>query len=83
MANINDIFPSKFLRAAGPWPNAADLNRDDHVDLADFAAMQLCFSGPGNSPDDSCPEGVIADLDCDDDVDVDDYAILHAGMTGP
>ncbi len=71
------------LNAAGPLPNAADLDWDDDVDLADFAALQLCLGGPGNPPADACPEGVSADLDCDGDVDLDDYAILHAELTGP
>jgi len=71
------------MNASGPMPVVGDLDRDDDVDLGDFAVLQLCFGGSTNPPDPACPPGVNADLDCDDDVDLEDYAILAEMLTGP
>jgi hypothetical protein len=60
-----------------------DLNGDRAVDLADFSAFQLCFSGSGSPPASSCPPGADADLDMDADVDNSDTSIFVNQMTGP
>jgi predicted outer membrane repeat protein len=48
-----------------------DYNRDLVVDLADFAALQNCFTGEG--PTDVTPCCRIFDFEPDNDVDLDDY----------
>jgi hypothetical protein len=49
--------------------------------VSDFAAFQLCFSGPGVAPPNSgC---AAADFDGDDDVDVSDFATFQLCFAGP
>lgn len=59
-----------------------DFNRDTHVDLADVAKLQKCFTGEG--PTDVSPCCRIFDFgQPDSDVDLDDYAALSVMFTGP
>ena len=52
-----------------------DLNGDDVVDAADFAALSVCLMGPDIAVADGC-EG--ADLDFDLDADLADFAAFQA-----
>jgi hypothetical protein len=49
---------------------AGDLNGDGIVDLADYAFLYSCLTGPGGGIPDGC---AAADLDRDIDVDLEDY----------
>ena len=58
-----------------------DVDADEDVDLADFAAFQTCFAGSGNP---FAPAACgLADLDADGDVDSADYDRFERHMTGP
>ena len=57
-----------------------DFNRDEDVDLADYAWFQCCFTGPGGTIASGCEA---CDLDWDEDVDLDDFAEFEANLTGP
>jgi hypothetical protein len=59
--------------------DAADLNKDCVVDVADLAVFATCMSGPDSGVAPSCPAGVDSDLDSDGDADVGDYAFLQSG----
>ncbi|MCB9849845.1 MAG: hypothetical protein H6817_03995 [Phycisphaerales bacterium] len=54
-----------------------DINSDTHVDLRDYAALQMCF---GASPVDAC---AASDVDGDGDVDAGDFEVLRACLGGP
>jgi hypothetical protein len=57
-----------------------DLDNDNDVDLVDFAAFQLCFTGSGGGPvSGSC---LCADFDADGDVDLVDFAGFQLAFTG-
>lgn len=58
----------------------ADLDRDDDVDLDDFARLQVCLGGPMSAPTAGCEQ---ADLDRDGDVDQDDVMRLRQCTSGP
>ncbi len=58
-----------------------DLDGDNDVDLADFAAFQACFNGPNRTPRGSGCGG--ADGDLDGDVDLADFALFQACFHGP
>ena len=66
--------------AVVPIEGTGDFDGDGDVDIYDFAAFQVCFTGdlPG-SPLGGCKPG---DLDGDDDVDVSDYAEWFAILVG-
>ncbi len=56
----------------------ADRDGDGDADLADAAAFQTCFTGPGRGPlAEPCR---VFDVDCDDDVDFVDHAALIAAV---
>jgi hypothetical protein len=57
-----------------------DCDGDCDVDLTDFAAFQLCFSGPGGGLDDGCG---CSDLDDDGDVDLNDFNGFQLAFSGP
>jgi len=59
-----------------------DLDRDDDVDLTDFAAFQQCFGGAFNPPAANCVDPVFADSDGDGDVDAADFAAMSRNFTG-
>lgn len=61
-------------------PLALSCDGDDDVDLADFAVLQGCFSGPSGGVASGCD---CADADGDGDVDTADYALIGATLTGP
>ncbi|MCP4592564.1 MAG: hypothetical protein GY842_17670 [bacterium] len=57
------------------------LDLDGDLDLADFARLQACFTGPGPA---SLPAACcIYDFEPDGDVDLDDYTAVYLGYTGP
>ncbi len=58
-----------------------DHNFDGHVDLADLAGFQRCFTGPG--PTTVAPCCRMFDAEPDADVDLIDYAALSPALTGP
>ncbi|MCP4247013.1 MAG: hypothetical protein GY778_08175 [bacterium] len=63
------------------FPGGSDGNADDDADLADFAAVQECFSGDGGTPIGwPC---FVHDADEDGDVDLADHATFMDGFTGP
>lgn len=68
---------STVIANGGP---SANVNSDCHVDLADIAWLQRCFSGSGVPTTAPCDA---ARLDGDNDVDDDDAAIMIANLTGP
>jgi hypothetical protein len=57
-----------------------DLDGDGDVDLTDFGAFQLCYTGPGGSLDAGCE---CADSDSDNDIDLVDFADFQIAFTGP
>ena len=57
-----------------------DLNGDDVVDAADFAALSVCLTGPGIAVSGGC-EG--ADLDFDLDADLADFAAFQVRFGEP
>jgi hypothetical protein len=71
-------------------PQDADLNNDGAVDLADYALIQVCFTGAGPC---TClptlydqagrPQCIASDIDLDGDVDGSDHAVYAAAVTGP
>lgn len=61
---------------------SADADGDGDVDMHDFAALQLCFSGAGIAPlDPECAGGF--DADEDGDVDGNDLETFASTFTGP
>jgi len=58
----------------------ADVDNDDDVDQADFAAFQACFSGSGNDFVGGCE---CLDRDDDGDIDSDDAGAFEACASGP
>ena len=64
-----------------PYP-LGDYDRDDDVDLGDFAGFESCFTGPGASgllPHDCrC-----MDFNEDNDVDLQDFIAFQTAYTGP
>jgi len=59
----------------------ADFDRDNDVDVLDFAGFQYCFGGAGAPlPSPTCQ---VADFDGDGDVDVGDFAYFQACFSGP
>jgi hypothetical protein len=58
---------------SGGGCNDRDLNRDGHVDLADFVAFEVLFTGLGGCE--------VTDLDHDYDVDVGDFAEFQRAFT--
>lgn len=56
-----------------------DTDGDGDVDLVDFAAFQLCFTGPGGSAADQCNS---VDFDDDGDVDLADFGAFQLAFTG-
>jgi hypothetical protein len=57
-----------------------NFDADGDVDLADFAAFQACFGGPGQPVAPACSG---ADSDTDDDVDVTDFSVFVGCFNGP
>ncbi len=64
-----------------PVSPLGDADLDCHVDLADVAALQNCFTGPdAGILDNACR---VFDWDGDDDIELNDLAHFVAAMTGP
>ena len=57
-----------------PVGPTGDLDDDGDVDLADFAILSGCLSGPETPPESGC---TTADLDKDNDVDLADLAVFQ------
>lgn len=57
-----------------------DSNGDAHVDLADCAAFQRCFSGGTGGSSDACG---LMDFDGDGDIDLTDFTMLSTVLSGP
>ncbi|MCP4250320.1 MAG: hypothetical protein GY778_25030, partial [bacterium] len=51
-----------------------DLDRDDDVDLDDYDAFMVCFTGPNGG---GGPECAYADFDEDGDIDIEDFAVMQ------
>ena len=66
----------------GPWAGTAYVFSATQACpiLADFAAFQACFSGPGGNVAPGCE---LFDYDSDNDIDLDDYATWFDTLTGP
>ncbi len=79
-----DMFPNGngntvILGSAGCEPE--DVDCDGDVDLADFGAFQLCFTGnDGEGLDSGCD---LCDFDIDCEVDLDDLGMFVPVLTGP
>ncbi len=61
-------------------PGSGDFNGDANVDVADYAALQNCFSGDGEPY--AAPDCDVFDSEGDLDVDLVDYDAFHERMTG-
>ena len=59
-------------------PRSCDIDQD--IDLAEFAALQACYTGQGGGVPTGC---ACSDVDGDDDVDLADYSLLYEFFTGP
>ena len=57
-----------------------DCNGDGNVDLDDFVAFQICFTGTGGPVAPGCE---CVDFDGDDDVDLQDFLAFQTAYTGP
>jgi V8-like Glu-specific endopeptidase len=57
-----------------------DADGDGDVDLTDFGAFQLCFTGPGGDALPTCVN--VFDSDLDGDVDLIDFAAFQIAFTG-
>jgi sugar lactone lactonase YvrE len=57
-----------------------DIDADGDVDLEDFAAFDVCFTGPAGEP--PGPQCQPADIDDDGDVDWADFARFQVAFTG-
>lgn len=57
-----------------------DGDGDADVDFVDFAAFQICFSGPGGAAGTGCEP---FDFDADGDVDLHDFSDYGLTVTGP
>ena len=70
-----------FSLTGGFWfPVAAgDCNTDSGVDLADYADLEPCLSGPEGGAQPGC---ACFDLDGDDDVDLSDVGRFQKAFTG-
>ncbi len=58
-----------------------DADEDTDVDLADFAALQVCFTGDSGTATSNCQ--AVFDSDCDDDVDLEDFEEFNERLQGP
>jgi hypothetical protein len=58
----------------------ADADKDRDVDQVDFAAFQLCYTGPGGGVPPGCE---CWDREPDSDVDADDFTAFNDCWTGP
>ena len=56
-----------------------DIDLDGDVDLADYLALEACFSGAGNPAAEDCKR---CDFDDDNDVDLADLIAFQAVFTG-
>ncbi len=54
-----------------------DFNGDLTVDITDYEAFRLCYSGPGGSLGTGCDAG---DFDCDNDIDLHDFAAFQYAL---
>ena len=57
-----------------------DFDRDSDLDLADFAAFQVCVTGQHAGDPHPCCR--VFDFEPDADVDLDDFALFQAVFTG-
>ena len=57
-----------------------DTDTDGNVDLADFAALQRCFTGAAG---DAAPESSAADVDGCGSIDLGDFEAFRNALTGP
>ena len=62
-------------------PGEHDYDEDGDVDLGDFAAFQVCFTGSDKGPASSGCEVFFVDADAD--VDEDDFVGFRGALTGP
>lgn len=58
-----------------------DSDLDDDVDLRDFAAFQICFTGDGIPASPGCE--CVFNSDADQDVDLADYEDFELALCGP
>ena len=69
------------LTPADPPVGDGDADYDGDVDLADFAALQRCYTDAGNGPIHAGCQPL--DMDGDRDVDGDDLAAFDSAFAGP
>ncbi len=68
------------LQVGPPLYAAADLDRDNDVDLDDFGKLQRCYSGAGVVQ--NAPDCIVARIDADEDVDLDDMNLMLGCLSG-
>ena len=69
-----------------PIPVFGDTDGDADLDLADYAKLQACFSGPTDGPGFTPPSAECKehfDVTFDGDVDMDDYVAATGQFDGP
>ncbi len=78
--NLDDV---QLWAVRAPEGPLGDVDGDGDVDLADFATLAVCFSGPGPaSPPAGCSpeEFATCDLDGDGDVDLSDFSTFSTNF---
>jgi hypothetical protein len=69
----------RFVTIVLPPESPGDFDRDEDVDMTDFARLQLCFSGEAHTYSPGCQP---QDLDHDLDVDEADFMLFSACLAG-
>jgi hypothetical protein len=80
--NVQGTRTDNFRAFVDPWRGgiAGDMDVDGDVDLSDFGAFQICYTGNGNVQTDPLCAG--AKLDGDGDVDDSDFAVFQSCLSG-
>lgn len=79
---ITELVPPDFqtTRAKLLVPIDGDVTGDKRIDVADFAILAGCLSGPASAPDVQC---LAADINKDGTVDLADFWSMQSAMSAP